>query len=76
MPIVRLGKGQTLYLLVPRPSQLLHGLDHWHQDGDIDAVDTGLGQYAATLPTTRLVAGARIDFTVFWNDEARCEGRH
>ena len=75
-PITHMRKGQTLYLLLPRPARVHHGQDDWQQVGDVEAVDTGLGLYAAKLPTTRLAAGARIDFTMFWTDESRWEGQN
>ena len=73
-PIARIRTGQTLYLLLPQPARVHHGQDDWQQVGDIDATDTGLGLYAAQLPTSGLEPGARIDFTVFWIDQARWDG--
>ena len=52
---------------------------HWSDDGwqtvhDIATRDTTLGVYVADLPTTRLSAGASVQFTFFWPEAQRWEG--
>jgi glucoamylase len=40
---------------------------------DTPARDTGLGEYVIDLPTEKLPAGARIDFTFYWSEVDRWE---
>jgi glucoamylase len=53
---------------------------HWSVDGwrtcqDTPTRDSGLGIHFADLPTQRLPLGSRIDFTFYWPDENKWEGR-
>ncbi|MCC7242612.1 MAG: hypothetical protein IT180_11855 [Acidobacteria bacterium] len=53
---------------------------HWSDDGwqtvhDTSSRDTGAGVYVADLPTAAVPAGGRIEFTFFWPEAARWEGR-
>ena len=74
-PIAQMRAGQGLWLCVPRPARVHHGIDGWQQVGDSETVDNGLGQYVVALPTSRLTAGTRIDFTFFWLDTGSWEGQ-
>jgi glucoamylase len=65
------GRGLRVETLVP-------SLVHWSTDGwrtvhDTQARDTGLGEYVIDLPTEKLPAGARIDFTFYWPEVDRWE---
>ena len=64
---------------VLRIEALGHALVHWSTDGwrtvhDTATRDTTLGVHRADLPTARLHAGARVDFTLYWPDADRWEG--
>jgi hypothetical protein len=57
---------------------LVPSLVHWSSDGwqtvhDTPARDTGLGEFVIDLPTEKLRAGARIDFTFYWPEVGRWE---
>ena len=43
---------------------------------DLDARETGVGVWVADVPgSDRLRPGARVDFTIWWPDVGRWEGR-
>lgn len=73
-PIAQMRTGQALWLCLPRPARVHHGVDGWQSVADSDTVDNGLGQHVVTLPASGLQAGARIDFTFFWQDSGSWEG--
>jgi glucoamylase len=74
-PTAQIRAGQSLWLCLPRPARVHHGLDGWQAAADSDTVENGLGQYVLVLPTSGLAAGTRIDFTCFWLDSGRWEGQ-
>lgn len=74
LPIAQIAIGQTLYLLLPRPACVHHGVSDRQRVGDVDTVDTGLSLHAARLPTSELTGSSWIDFTLLWSVEARWEG--
>lgn len=73
-PIASIRAGQPLYLLLPRPARVHHGIDGWQKIGDADSIETGLTLHAVRLPTNGLKAGTCIDFTMFWRDSLRWQG--
>jgi glucoamylase len=74
-PIAQLRAGQALWLCLPRPARVHHGVDGWQATAESDTAENGLGQYVVALPTSGLAAGTRIDFTFFWPDSGSWEGR-
>ena len=63
-----------------RVETLTKALVHWSVDGwrtaqDTATLDTTLGVHVADLPTARLQPGADIDFTLYWPDVDRWEGK-
>jgi glucoamylase len=74
-PIAQVRAGQALWLCLPRPARVHHGVDGWQQVAESDTAENGLGQYVVALPTSGLAAGTRIDFSLFWLDSNGWEGR-
>ncbi|MDB5957727.1 glycoside hydrolase family 15 protein [Ramlibacter sp.] len=74
-PIARMRSGQALWLYLPRPARVHHGIDGWQGVADSETTDNGLGQYVLALPTSGLAAGTRIDFTFLWTDSGSWEGQ-
>jgi glucoamylase len=74
-PIAQMRAGQALWLCLPRPARVHHGVDGWQATAESDTAENGLGQYVLALPTSGLAAGTRIDFTFFWPDSGSWEGR-
>ena len=74
-PIADLAVGTELAIAVARPAVIHWGIDGWRNVGDCPTVDTGLGFFAASLPTASLQAGTRIDFTIRWSDDGQWIGR-
>jgi glucoamylase len=74
-PIAQMRAGQALWLCLPRPARVHHGVDGWQATAESDTAENGLGQYVVALPTSGLAAGTRIDFTFFWPDSGSWEGR-
>ena len=70
---IRAGTELTIALLAP--ARVHFGINGWNHVDDVETNDTGLGVFAAELPTAHLAGGDSIQFTFFWSDEARWEGR-
>jgi glucoamylase len=68
--------GRMLRLEVLAPVRVRVSLDGWTTSSDIDARDTTVGVWVADLPESReLGPGATIDFTFWWPETGRWEGR-
>lgn len=71
----RLRTGSVLTVALPAPARVHWGRNGWQDIADVDTQDTGLGVFAVDLPTVALPAGGIIQFTFFWLNEDRWEGR-
>jgi glucoamylase len=68
--------GRILRLEVLAPARVRYSLDSGQTRADLDARDTGLGVWVADIPASdRLVPGEAVDFTFWWPDANRWEGR-
>ncbi len=68
--------GRRLRLESMAPARVRYSVDGWTAWRDIDADDTGLGVWVTDLPGTEsLVPGQAIDFTCWWPEAGRWEGR-
>ncbi len=72
-PTVRIAPGQTLRLITPRSATILWTSDGWITAHDLEMRDTAGGCWFGDLETTRLAAGACVDFTFRWGE--RWEGK-
>jgi len=68
-----LRAGQELRLMLPQPARVHWGVDGWRAPADVATVDWGFG-HVARLPTERLGAGTRIDFTFYWPTRDEWQG--
>jgi glucoamylase len=69
--------GRVLRLELLAPARVRWTMDGWQTWADLDAGDTGVGVWVADLPgSDRLRPGGAVDFTVWWPDTARWEGRN
>jgi len=67
-------QGKKLRLVLPAAALVHWSFDGWQTAHDTNTSDTGLGAYAADLPTDQLAAGKEIVFTFYWQLEQRWEG--
>jgi len=67
-------QGKTLRISLPAPALVHWSCDGWRTAQDTETLDTGLGLYAADLPTARLASGTKIVFTFYWPQQQRWEG--
>jgi glucoamylase len=67
-------RGKTLRISLPAPALVHWSFDGWRTTHDTETVDTGLGLYAADLPTAHLAGGTSIVFTFYWPQQQRWEG--
>ena len=65
---------KILRLALLSPARVHWSFDGWKTVHDTDTRDTGLGMYAADLPSSKLTAGAEIVFTFFWPEPQKWEG--
>jgi glucoamylase len=68
--------GRTLRLELMAPSRVRYSTDGRQRWADLDARDTGLGVWVADIPgSDRLASGGAVDFTFWWPEAGRWEGR-
>jgi len=66
--------GMNLRIAVMAPAMVHWSSDGWKTAHDISTRDTGIGMYAADLPTSQLEPGRSLVFTMFWPQGQRWEG--
>lgn len=71
-----LPAGKTLRLEVLSPAAVRWSTDGWGSFQETKTRDTGFGIQVADLATESLTAGTNIDFTFFWTEAGRWEGRN
>ena len=74
-PLVRLPRGKTLWLLLPRPALLHWGRDGWQQIRDVPTEAAGLAQWRVVLRADELAGAQTLEFTWQWQDSAQWQGR-
>lgn len=68
--------GRTLRLELLAPARARYSVDGWQTWADLDARDTGLGVWVADVPASaELAPGSAVDFTFWWPEVGRWEGR-
>ncbi|MBV9572441.1 MAG: glucan 1,4-alpha-glucosidase [Acidobacteriales bacterium] len=67
-------KGKQLRMVLQASAMVHWSFDRWQTTQDTNTRDTGLGIYAADLPTDKLTSGTQILFTFYWNDSKEWEG--
>lgn len=70
-----LEPGRTLRVETLAPAVVHWSSDSWRTVVDSPTRDTGLGLHVADLPTGTLGDGTCVDFTFFWPEAGRWEGR-
>jgi len=69
--------GRDLRLELLAPARVRYTLDGWQTWADIEARDTGVGVWVADVPgSDRLRPATAVDFTVWWPEVGRWEGRN
>jgi glucoamylase len=66
---------KKLRLVLLNPAMVHWSIDDWKSSQDTNTRDTGFGTYILDLPTTSLPAGSKVDFTFYWPQENRWEGK-
>jgi len=68
--------GRTLRLELLAPARVHYSVDGGRTWADVDARDTALGIWVADIPASnRLAPGSAVDFTFWWTQASRWEGR-
>ncbi len=67
-------QGKILRLALLSPARVHWSFDGWQTVQDTETIDTGLGMYAADLPSSKLPQGSQIIFTFFWPEAQKWEG--
>jgi len=70
-----MSSGLTLRIETFAPALVHWGVDGWQTVHDSSTRDTTLGVHVVDLPTAALSVGSGVDFTFYWPDEQRWEGR-
>jgi glucoamylase len=66
--------GKELRLALLSPASVHWSADGWATTHDVQTKDTGLGMFAADLPSSGFVPGTQILFTFHWLQDERWEG--
>jgi glucoamylase len=69
-----MGAGRRLRVEVLAAATIRWGTNGWQGVADVDTVHHGLGVHVADIDTSRLGAGDRVQFTMYWHDASRWEG--
>ncbi|MGI8821278.1 MAG: glycoside hydrolase family 15 protein [Chthoniobacterales bacterium] len=73
----RVAAGRTLRVIVAAEAIVRWTADEWKTPNETEAGASGLPSlWFADLPTRDLPAGAVVEFTFFWREEARWEGEN
>lgn len=76
-PLRRMPQGKLLRILVAADATIVWTTDGWATTNKTDTLsNTYLHLWFADLPTEDCAVGATIEFTLFWKDEQRWEGRN
>ncbi|MGH7973867.1 MAG: glycoside hydrolase family 15 protein, partial [Limisphaerales bacterium] len=67
----RVRAGKTLRLIIGSSAAVRWSVDEWRSSGHDIAQDSGLRCWFVDLPTSKLVAGTRIQFAFEWPDQRR-----
>jgi glucoamylase len=67
--------GKKLRIELVAPATIHWSSDDWNSVLDMPARDTGIGLWAADLPTELTPPGAVIRFTLLWNQTKQWEGK-
>lgn len=70
-----LPKGKKLRIQLNKEALVHWSFDRWKTAHSLDTVSNELGVHYVDLPSEILDEGQQIDFTIFWKDEQRWEGR-
>jgi glucoamylase len=66
---------KKLRLVLLNPAMVHWSIDGWKSSQDTNTRDTGFGTYILDLPTASLPPGNKVDFTFYWPQENRWEGK-
>ena len=67
--------GKKMRILVMESARVRWSADGWRTIRDTDSQDSGWNMHYLDLPTERLPSGRQVDFTFYWKNAARWEGR-
>ena len=67
--------GKKMRILVMEPARVHWSSDGWQTSHDSDSQDSGWNMQYLDLPTEGLPSGRQVDFTFYWKNAARWEGR-
>jgi glucoamylase len=76
-PIRRMPHGKILRIVVETEATVVWSDDHWKNTKKSDAANiNALGLWFADFSTVNLAAGSVMEFTLFWKNDQRWEGRN
>ena len=76
-PIRRMPPGRILRLIVGAEATIAWSANNWTSTNKVDATPvSALNLWFADLPTERCPDGSLIEFTFFWKEAQRSEGRN
>ena len=64
----QIAKGKRLRIITDRSAKIHWSVDGWATANDLETREAGLGCWFADLPSDQLPAGARIVFTLLWQE--------
>ncbi len=76
-PSRRMWPGKILRIIVTAEAAIVWSADNWASTNSVDTInDSKLNLWFADLPTGKCPGGSVIEFTFFWKQDQRWEGRN
>ena len=70
-----LPKGKKLRIQLNKDASVRWTFDSWQTVHNSESISNKLGVHYVDIPSEKLSEGQQIDFTIFWKEEQRWEGR-
>ncbi len=76
-PLRRITRGKTLRIILPKEAAIIWSTDGWQQKLETHtAHEKGMDLWFADFPTADLAADTVIEFTLYWKQDRRWEGKN
>lgn len=69
-------RGRNLRVDCLNRARLRWTSDNWQTNGNVETTDSGFGVHSAVLSTAGLPPDAAVEFTIFWPQSGKWEGRN
>jgi glucoamylase len=76
-PVRRVLRGKILRIILASEASVIWSSDNWTQVNTSETThESSLNVWHADFPTSKLPAGSRFAFTLFWKNDQRWQGHN